>query len=104
DTEHFTSYFYRVFSVWKGQPLRIDFSVWMDLAYVGVDEEHVLRFIKGCAVQTWILPLGTPFLLDNFFTNSPMLSESFRQTFLANYQQIEVGRTYQVWQCNSSSR
>jgi hypothetical protein len=100
DIQHFSSYFYRVFAVWNARPLLIDFSGWMDLAYGGVDEKYVLRFIKGCAVHTWILPLGTPFWLFNFYTGSPMLSEDFRQTFLTNYRQIKVGEAYQVWQCN----
>jgi hypothetical protein len=102
DNEHFSAYFFRVFSVWNGQPLHVDFSVWMNLAYTGVDEEHILRFIKGCAVHTWILPLGAPFQLSNFFTDEPMLSEQFRQTFLSNYRQINSGKAYQIWQCNSN--
>jgi hypothetical protein len=102
DNEHFPAYFYRVFSVWNGRPLHVDFSAWMDLAYTGVDEKHILRFIKGCAVQTWILPLGAPFQLSNFFTGEPMLSENFRQTFLSSYRQIKSGNTYQIWQCNSN--
>jgi hypothetical protein len=69
--------------------LHVDFSEWIDLAHVGVDEEYILRYIKGCAVPTWILPLGTPF-------NLWFLSENFRQTFSMNYRQIETGRAYQV--------
>jgi hypothetical protein len=100
DLQHYSSYFYRVFSVWNGRPLQIDFTGWMFLSYVGVDEEHVLRFIKACAVQTWILPLGKPFWLINLYTAAPMLSDNFRQIFLANYRQVSVGQAYQVWQCN----
>jgi hypothetical protein len=102
DDEHYAGYFYRVLSVWNGRPLHVDFSVWMDLAYVGVDEEHIMRFIKGCAIRTWILPLGTPFMQLNWYNNLPILSENFRQTFSANYKKIETGQAYQVWQCKLS--
>jgi hypothetical protein len=73
----------------------------MVLAYVGVDEAHVVRFIKGCAVPTWILPLGTPFRKMNNFNRMPLLSENFRQTFQTNYKLIETGQAYQVWRCNT---
>ena len=101
DREHYSSYFYRVLSVWDGRPLHVDFSVWMDLAYIGVDEENIMRFIKECALPTWILPLGTPFTHPNFYGGLPLFSESFRQTFLANYRQIEIGQAFQVWRCNT---
>jgi hypothetical protein len=101
DDEHYPSYFYRVFSVWNGRPLHIDFTVWMHLAYVGVDENHIMRFIKGCTVPIWILPLGAPFTKLNQYTYLPLLSEGFRTTFLANYRQIETGYAYQVWKCKS---
>jgi hypothetical protein len=101
DAEHYPSYFYRVFSVWNGRPLDIDFSAWMDLAYAGVDEKHIMRFIKGCTVPTWILPLGTPFTMSKWYSNLPLLSESFRTTFSTNYRQIETGYAYQVWKCKS---
>jgi hypothetical protein len=105
DSEHYSSYFYRTLSVWNGRPLHVDFGAWMDLAYAGVDEEHIMRFIKGCTVPIWILPLGAPFSMDNFYkpVGPPMLSESFRQTFAINYRQIETGQAYQVWRCNAQS-
>jgi hypothetical protein len=101
DYGHYSSYFYRVFSVWNGRPLDIDFSVWMDLAYVGVDEGYILRFIKGCAIPVWIFPLGRPFTMINWYNGLPLLSESFRRTFFTNYRQIEAGQAYQVWKCKS---
>jgi hypothetical protein len=104
DDEHYSSYFYRVLSVWNGRPQHVDFSLWMDLAHAGVAEEHIVRFIKGCAVPTWILPLGAPFRQTNLYNRLPMLSESFRQTFSTNYRLIETGKAYQVWQCNANPR
>ena len=98
DLEHYSSYFYRVFSVWKGHPLDIDFTTWMNLTYVGVDEKHITRFVKGCTVPTWILPLGTPFTMSNWYDGLP-LSPDFRTTFSTNYRQIETGYAYQVWKC-----
>jgi hypothetical protein len=100
DDEHYSSYFYRVLPVWNGRPLHVDFTTWMDAAFVGIDEEYITRFIKGCAVKTWILPLGTPFTMINWYNGRPLVSESFRQTFFTNYRQIKIGEAYQVWQCN----
>jgi hypothetical protein len=101
DDQHYSSYFYRVLSVWDGRPLDVDFSTWMDLAYVGVDEGYIVRFIERCTIPVWILPLGTPFTKTNDFNGQPLLSERFRQTFLTNYRQIETGHAYQVWACKS---
>ena len=71
-----------------------------ELLEIGLsDEGYIVRFIKGCAVPTWILPLGTPFSMLNFYNGLPLLSESFRATFSTNYRQIETGRAYQVWKC-----
>ena len=101
DDAHYSSYFYRVFLVFDERPLHIDFGVWMDLAYAGVDERYIVRFIKGCSIPTWILPLGRPFTQVNWYNGLPLVSESFRQTFLMNYRKIENGEAYQVWQCKS---
>jgi len=101
DQKHFSSYYYRTLSVFSGRPLRVDFSVWMDLAYAGVDEQYISRFIKACKVPVWILPLGAPFTMVNKYNNLPLLSEEFRQTFLSNYRQIMNGHSYQVWECNT---
>jgi hypothetical protein len=101
DDAHYLSYFYRVFSVFDGRPLHIDFGVWMDLAKAGVDERYIVRFIEGCTIPTWILPVGKPFTQLNWYNRLPLVSEAFRQTFLMNYQQIETGQAYQVWQCKS---
>ena len=100
DDAHYPSYYYRVLSVWNGHPLRVDFTTWMDLAYAGVDEKYIARFVEGCAVKTWILPVGDPFMKTNGYNSLPIVSENFRRTFFANYRQIQVGNAYQVWRCN----
>jgi hypothetical protein len=102
DNPHYPSYYYRVFSVWDGLPLRIDFATWMDLAYIGVDEQDVMRFVKDCTVRTWILPIGAPFTMVNYYTQQPLLSEAFRRTFLTNYRLVKTGQAYQIWACNRS--
>jgi hypothetical protein len=99
DDEHYSSYFYRVLSVWNGRPLHVDFDVWMNLAYSGVGEEHIDRFIKGCTVPAWILPLGVPFTLTSVYNYLPMLSDNFRETFSTNYRLVRTGQAYQVWEC-----
>ena len=102
DDGHYSDTYYRIFSVLQGHPLRVDFAAWEDLAYVGVDEKNVIRFIKRCEVPTWILPLGAPFTKLSWYTKHPMLSDDFRRIFSTNYRLIEMGKTYQVWGCRSS--
>jgi hypothetical protein len=99
DDAHYSNYFYRVLSVWKGRALHVDFSTWMDLASVNVDEEHIMRFIRGCAVRTWILPLGTPFAKINWYGWVPLVTDNFRQTFANTYEQVMSGQAYQIWRC-----
>jgi hypothetical protein len=101
DDAHYPSYLNRIFSVFTGAPLHIDFTVWMDLAQAGVDERYIVRYVEGCTIPRWILPVGKPFTQVNWFNGLPLVSEAFRQTFLMNYQQIETGQAYQVWQCKS---
>jgi hypothetical protein len=101
DDEHYSDTFYRIFSVLDGRPLHVDFAAWMDLQYGGVPEKHIIRFLKGCEVPIWILPLGTPFSKISWYTNLPMLSEDFRRTFSTNYREIEIGQAWQVWGCRS---
>jgi hypothetical protein len=72
----------------------------MDLAYVGVEEEYITRFVEGCAVGTWVLPVGVPFMKTNWYNNLPIVTDNFRRIFFANYRQIKVGHAYQVWRCN----
>lgn len=99
DNAHYSDTFYRIFSVLRGHPLHIDFAAWEDLAYVGVDEKNVIRFIKSCEVPTWILPLGAPFTKLSWYTKQPILSDDFRRIFSTNYRLIQKGKTYQVWRC-----
>jgi hypothetical protein len=101
DDAHYSSYFYRVFLVFDERPLHIDFGVWMDLARAGVDERYIVRFIEGCTIPTWILPVGKPFTQLNWYDRLPLVSESFRQTFFTNYRKIQDGQAYQIWQCKS---
>lgn len=93
---------YRIFSVLSGHALHVDFTAWEDLAYVGVDESVVRRFIERCEVPTWILPLGKPFTKVSWYTNEPLLSEQFRQVFATNYRLVQKGRAYQMWKCSTS--
>jgi hypothetical protein len=101
DDEHYSSYFYRVLSVFAGRALQVDFGVWMELEHAGVDEKYILRFIQDCNVPIWILPIGTPFATANNYNQLPLLTEEFRHTFSRNYQLIKIGQAYQVWECKS---
>jgi hypothetical protein len=103
DDGHYSDTFYKIFAVLQGHGLHVDFSTWGEMAYAGVPEKYVIRFIKKCEVPTWILPLGAPFTKRNFFTPElPLLSDDFRQTFSMNYKLIQMGQHYQVWACRSS--
>ena len=102
DDQHDSDTNYRIFSVLQGHPLHVDFVAWEDLAYVGVPEKNIIRFINTCEVPTWILPLGAPFTKLSWYTKLPMLSDDFRRTFSMNYRLIQLGQAYQVWGCRSS--
>jgi hypothetical protein len=102
DDEHYSDTYYRIFSVFQGYPLHVDFAAWQELAYVGVPERTIIRFIKGCEVPKWILPLGAPFTELSWYTKRPILSDDFRRTFAMNYRLIQMGQAYQVWGCRSS--
>lgn len=102
DDEHDSDTNYRILSVLQGHALHVDFVAWEDLAYVGVNEKNITRFIKGCEVPTWILPLGAPFTKLSWYTKRPTLSDDFRRIFLENYRLIQMGKRYQVWRCRSS--
>ena len=102
DDLHYSDTYYRIFSVLQGHPLHVDFSAWGEMAYAGVPEKNIIRFMKRCEVPTWILPLGAPFTKLNLYTNLPMLSDDFRRTFSMNYKLVQMGQAYQVWRCRSS--
>jgi hypothetical protein len=102
DDEHYSDTYYRIFSIFQGHPLHVDFDAWADLAYVaGVDEKYVIRFIGTCEVPTWVLPLGAPFTELSRYTKQPILSNDFRRIFLMNYRLTQTGQAYQVWSCRS---
>ena len=87
----------------QGHPLHVDFAAWEDLAYVGVNEKNIVRFIKECEVPIWILPLGEPFTKLSWYTKRPILSDEFRWIFSMNYTLVQMGQAYQVWRCRSSA-
>jgi hypothetical protein len=101
DQSHYADTYYKVLSVLRGHPLRVDFAAWMDLQYSGVQENNIIRFVKGCEVPAWILPLGPPFTMVNLYTGRPMLSDEFRQAFSENYRLTEMGNAFQVWVCRA---
>ena len=103
DDKHYSDLYYRIFSVLKGYPLHVDFAVWEYLAYVGVYEKNIFRFIERCEVPTWILPLGKPFTKLSWYTKRPILTDEFRWIFSANYTLVQEGQAYQVWRCRPSA-
>ena len=98
DNKHDPDTNYRIFSVLNGHTLRVDFSAWAEMA-VGVNEKNIIRFIRGCEVPTWILPLGPAFAKLSWYTERPMLSDDFRRIFSVNYELTQTGKFYQVWEC-----
>ena len=96
---HYLYTTYKYLFVLNGHPLRVDFVAWTDMQHAGVEESNILRFIKGCGVPEWILPLGPPFTVAADETQRPLLSDEFRRTFAENYQLVEMGKAYQVWAC-----
>jgi hypothetical protein len=102
DDQHYGDYGYHVSSVFHGNGLKTDYGAWMDLAYGGIDEKYISRFLYGCNIPTWILPLGAPFTMINYYTDAPMFSEEFRRVFKENYKLAQEGNTFQVWRCQDN--
>jgi hypothetical protein len=102
DGSHYGDTFLRSLSVLSGHPVHVDFAAWMDMQYSGVPESIIIRFVDGCAVPHWILPHGSPFARESFYTDLPLLSDEFRKTFAKNYQLVHSGDTFEVWACRAS--
>jgi hypothetical protein len=78
----------------------VHFTVWEDLSHGAVSEDHIIRFIKGCRVPSWILPIGEPFVMNTFlFPWHPLVSDEFRKLFVDNYQLATTATAWQVWVC-----
>jgi hypothetical protein len=92
-----------VLLVFEGAHLHVDFGSWMDLEYAGVSETRIIGFLERCDVPVWIVPRGDPFTTKSFYySNVPLVSDKFRQSFLANYTLIEQGEFYRVWSCRGA--
>lgn len=99
DDLHYDDSYYRVLGVFQGAPLHLDIAAWMDLAFGGVPESAAARTIENCAVRTWVLPLGEPFVQMNLYTNRPLFSDAFREEFRSHYALVQKDDLYQVWKC-----
>jgi hypothetical protein len=99
DDLHYYDSFYKVLGVFQGAPLRLDIPSWLDLAFAGIPEKVVARAIEHCAARTWVLPLGEPFVMLNWYTQQPLFSDKFREEFHNNYRLVREDDFYQVWAC-----
>lgn len=99
---HYTDSEYRVVAIFRGAPLPIDVPAWMDLAFGGVNEGVLTRFITHCRIPAWVMPQGEAFSTPNGYDASMMFSENFRALFYANYALAKSGAYYQAWVCKKS--
>jgi hypothetical protein len=93
--------FYGVLDVFNGASLHMESAAWMDLSFDSSKEDGIFMLLSQCRVPVWIFPLGKPFSIDNFYTQSALFPVSFQETFKAKNRLIWKGDYYQVWACNS---
>jgi hypothetical protein len=89
----------RVIPVFRGNPLPIDSSAWLDLEAQGVSEELVKRAITECRVDLWLLPSGAPFVTISHYHGRNIYSTELLAEFTATYEKQGSGRVFDRWRC-----
>jgi hypothetical protein len=89
----------RVIPVFRGNPLPIDSTAWMDFEQQGISDEIVRRAITECRVDLWLLPSGTPFLKISHYNGRSIYSPEVLADFHATYIKQLPGRVFDQWKC-----
>lgn len=96
--------FLRPLQVARNGRLHLEAGAWMDLQQGGAEEAPVLELIEKCTVRDWLVPLGPPFSIANWYTGIPLFSDEFRRAFASRYEAVAHGRHYSVWRCEPGDR
>ena len=98
DDKHFEDYFYRILAL-NDKKKVVDFSAWMDYAFAGYSDALIEAPLLKQPGTVWIFPQGEPFSATNFYTEKPILSDRFRQSFAAHCVKTDNRTYFQVWTC-----
>jgi hypothetical protein len=75
----------RVIPVFRGNPLPMDPSAWMDLEANGISDQLIRRAIRECRVDMWLLPSGAPFVMIGHYHGENIYSAAVLADFHATY-------------------
>jgi hypothetical protein len=98
-TAPFDAYRLRVIPVFRGNPLPIDSTSWLDLEADGISEEVIRRAIRECRVDIWLLPSGAPFVTISHYHGGNIYSAEVLADFQATYLKQLSGRVFDQWRC-----
>ena len=84
--------------VFRGNPLPIDTSAWMNLRMNGVNDQAVLNLIKKCAVDIWLIPNWKPFS-DYYNYTEEVYPKVVIDAFHKSFELRASGKVFDQWWC-----
>ena len=96
--------FFRPLQVARNGRLHLETGAWMDLQQAGAEDAPLLDLIEKCTVRDWLIPLGPPFTIPNWYSGLPLFSDDFRRAFASRYRAVAQGRHFSVWSCEPAAR
>ena len=87
-----------VIPVFRGNPLPIDTSAWMNLRMNGVNDQAVLNLIKKCPVDIWLIPNWKPFS-DYYNYTEEVYPKAVIDAFHESLELRASGKVFDQWWC-----
>ena len=95
----FDAHMLRVIPVFRGNPLPIDSTAWLDLEADGISDEVIRRAITECRVDFWLLPSNRPFVTLSHYHGRNIYSKAVLAEFFATYEKQLSGQVFDQWRC-----
>ena len=89
----------RVIPVFRGNPLPMDPSAWVDLEANGISDQLIRRAIRECRVDLWLLASGAPFVMISHYHGKNVYSAAVLADFHATYRKRLPGWVFDQWIC-----
>jgi hypothetical protein len=89
----------RVIPVFRGNPLPIDSTAWLDFEADGISDEVIRRAITECRIDLWLLPSNAPFVTLSHYHGRNIYSKAVLADFHATYEKQLSGRVFEQWRC-----
>jgi hypothetical protein len=89
----------RVIPVFRGNPLPIDSTAWLDLEADGISDEVIRRAIQECRIDLWLLPSNAPFVTMSHYHEGNIYSKEVLADFHAIYEKQLSGLVFDQWRC-----